>query len=116
MNIETIREYCIAKQYTTEEFPFDETTLVFKVMGKIFLAIALDNPTKVTMKCSPIYALELRESYNGIEGAWHFNKKYWNQVSLLGDIPDPLILSLIDHSYSEVVSTLPKKEQLIFKE
>ena len=103
MDIETIRDYCIRKKGTTEEFPFDNVTLVFKVMGKMYACIGLDNPEWLSLKCAPEYALELREHHSGIEGAYHFNKKYWNQVSLQGDIDDKLILSLIDHSYEEVI-------------
>ena len=96
MDIETIRDYCIRKKGTTEEFPFDNVTLVFK-------------PGWLSLKCAPEYALELREHHSGIEGAYHFNKKYWNQVSLQGDIDDKLILLLIDHSYEEVIKKFTRK-------
>lgn len=109
MNIEEIREYCISRKATTEEFPFDETTLVFKVMGKMFACIDIDNPEWLDLKCDPEYALELRERYMGIEGAFHFNKKYWNQVATEGDVPDHLIRQLIDHSYDEVVKKFTRK-------
>lgn len=109
MDIETIRDYCIRKKATTEEFPFDEVTLVFKVMGKMYACIGLDNPEWLTLKCDPEYAQELRERYPGIKGAFHFNKKYWNQVSLRGDITDRLIIKLIDHSYEEVMKKFTNK-------
>ncbi|WP_178792383.1 MmcQ/YjbR family DNA-binding protein [Bacteroidaceae bacterium] len=109
MDIETIRNYCIKKKATTEEFPFDEVTLVFKVMGKMYACIGLDDPEWLTLKCDPEYALELRELHSGIEGAFHFNKKYWNQISLRGDINDKLIFSLIDHSYEEVLKKFTRK-------
>ncbi len=109
MNVETIREYCIGKKAVKEEFPFDDVVLVFKVMGKMFACINLDNPDKLIMKCDPEYAIDLREHYDGIEGAFHFNKKYWNQVSLLGDIDDKMITNLIDHSYSEVIKKFTRR-------
>lgn len=109
MDIETIRDYCIRKKGTTEEFPFDNVTLVFKVMGKMYACIGLDNPEWLSLKCKPEYALELREHHSGIEEAYHFNKKYWNQVSLQGDIDDKLILLLIDHSYEEVIKKFTRK-------
>lgn len=80
MDIETAREYSLSKKATTEDLPFGEDVLVIRVMGKMFLCINLNTPDRITMKCEPEYALELRERYNAIEGAWHFNKKYWNQV------------------------------------
>lgn len=116
MDIETIRNYCLGKKATTEEFPFDETTLVFKVMGKMYACIALDNPLWISLKCDPEYALDLRERYSGIEGAFHFNKKYWNQVSLKGDIDGKLIKSLIDHSYEEVLKKFTRKLKQAYNE
>lgn len=113
MNIEDIREYCLGKPHATEDFPFDETTLVFRVMNKIFACISLDDVDWFCMKCDPDYAIELREQYSGITGAFHWNKKYWNQISIThGDVPDELIRRLIDHSYNEVVKKLPKKLRL----
>ena len=109
MNIEILRQYCLTKPFTTEEFPFDDVNLVFKVMNKMFLLLPLDNPVSISVKCNPDYAIELREKYRGIEGAYHFNKKYWNSVSLNHDnISDKLILDLIDHSYDQVILKLPK--------
>lgn len=75
MDIETIRDYCLAKKGTTEGFPFGEDFLVFKVMGKMTACIKLECPDLITLKCDPDYALELRDHYPGVEGAYHFNKK-----------------------------------------
>ncbi|MEG0153531.1 MAG: MmcQ/YjbR family DNA-binding protein [Cellulosilyticaceae bacterium] len=111
MNVEELRNYCLAKSCVTEEFPFDETTLVFKVCNKMFLVISLDNPTLIRLKCEPTYAIELRERYAGINAAFHFNKMHWNQVSIMGDITDKLLCSLIDHSYAQVVAKLPKSQR-----
>ena len=36
MNIESVREYCLSLPLVTEDFPFDEQTLVFRILGKIF--------------------------------------------------------------------------------
>ena len=77
-------------------------------MGNVCLH-RMDNPEWLSLKCKPEYALELREHHSGIEGAYHFNKKYWNQVSLQGDIDDKLILLLIDHSYEEVIKKFTRK-------
>ena len=109
MDIEAAREYCLSKKATTEDTPFGEDVLVIRVMGKMFLCINLNTPDRITMKCDPEYALELRERYNAIEGAWHFNKKYWNQVFLDGDADDRLIKHLMDHSYEEVINKFTKK-------
>lgn len=115
MNIEVIREYCLKKHYTDEAFPFDNATLVFRVMKKIFACIDLKRPNLVVLKCNPDYALELRDHYNGIEGAWHWNKKYWNQVYLDRDVPASLTLGLIDHSYDEVYKKIPRKTKSLYE-
>lgn len=109
MNVEKAREYCLSKKGATECLPFDDTSLVIKVMGKMFALIDLDGANTIMMKCDPEYALELRERYNAIDGAFHFNKKYWNQILFDGDADDKLIEHLIDHSYEEVLKKFTKK-------
>ncbi len=109
MDIETLRDYCLTKKAAVEEFPFDDIHLVFKVMGKMYACIDLTHADWLCLKCDPEYALELRDRHAGIEPAFHFNKKYWNQVSLRGDIDDRFIRSLIDHSYEEVLKKFTRK-------
>lgn len=109
MNIESAREYCLSKKGVTESFPFGDDLLVIKVMDKMFALISLGAGNKMCLKCNPDYAIELREKYNAIEGAFHFNKKYWNQVFFDQDANDKLIESLIDHSYEEVIKKFTKK-------
>lgn len=116
MNIEELRSYCISKKGVTEEFPFDEVTLVFKVMGKMFALVGLDNEeSKVNLKCDPEYAIELREEYsNDIFPGYHMSKKHWNTVNFSGGLNDNFVKVLVDHSYQLVIDKLPKKlkEQL----
>ena len=91
MNVETIREYCLSKKGVTESFPFDNVSLVMKVMDKMFALIDLEGANSISLKCDPERAIELREHYAGIEGAYHFNKKYWNGVYFDRDVDDKLI-------------------------
>lgn len=116
MDIESIREYCLSKKAVTECFPFDENNLVFKVMDKMFALIDLEIHDRICLKCEPEYAISLREQYNGIEGAFHFNKKHWNQVFLESDVNDRLLKELIDHSYNEVIKKFTKKQKDIYNE
>jgi predicted DNA-binding protein (MmcQ/YjbR family) len=109
MNIEEFREYCLAKKGVTEEFPFGETILVFKVMGKMFVLTSLDGDFTVNLKCDPQLAVELRERYPAVLPGYHMNKKHWNTVLINGSIPAKLICEWIDHSYSLVFDQLPKK-------
>ncbi len=110
MNIEEIREYCISKSGVEETFPFDETTLVFKVMGKMFALLPLQSENcRINLKCDPDRALELRESHHQIIPGFHMNKKHWNTVILEDGLKRVLLMELIDHSYELVVSKLTKK-------
>lgn len=108
MNIEDARLYCLGKLNATEDFPFDETTLVFRVENKIFACVDLLNTEWFCVKCDPDRAILLRDTYSQITPAWHWNKKYWNQLDI-ERLPDELVRELIDHSYSEVLRKLPRK-------
>jgi predicted DNA-binding protein (MmcQ/YjbR family) len=112
MDVIAFRSYCLAKKGVTEEFPFDEHTLVFKVMGKIFALTGLDStPFTANLKADPEYAIELREAHPDVQPGYHMNKKHWNTVNCEGILKDSLIKELIDHSYDQVVKGLPKKTQ-----
>lgn len=110
MNIEEAREYCLSLKNTTECFPFDEVSLVFKIENKMFALLALDaEEPYIALKCNPDYTEDLRERYRAVEPAYHFNKKYWNSVCFDQDADDRLIEHLIDHSYEEVLKKFTKK-------
>ncbi|MBK8848075.1 MAG: MmcQ/YjbR family DNA-binding protein [Bacteroidetes bacterium] len=111
LHIENIRIHCIKKRGVTEEFPFDQDTLVFKVLGKMFCLTSISEPSSINIKCEPEYAIELREKYEGVQPGYHMSKKHWNTIDLNSGIPDKLILQWIDDSYSLVVSSLPLKTQ-----
>ena len=115
MDIEKFREYCLSLPCVTEDFPFDETVLVFRVKNKIFACVCLDKPELGVLKCDPEYAIELRDHYMAIEPAWHWNKKYWNQIWFNRDATDEFLCKLINHSFAEVVKKLPKKDQIDLK-
>ncbi|MCF6297113.1 MAG: MmcQ/YjbR family DNA-binding protein [Flavobacteriaceae bacterium] len=116
MNIEEIRTYCLSKPSVTEDFPFDDTTLVFKVLGKMFALTGLNRqPPAINLKCDPEKAIELREEYDGIIFAgFHMNKKHWNTVEIT-NLAQKFVIELIDHSYDMVVKGMSKKlrDQLI---
>ena len=114
MDIEQIRTYCLAKKGATEDLPFDEVTLVFKVMGKIFAATSLDTTAcRINLKCDPDRALQLRASCPAITPGYHMNKKHWNTVYCTPEIKPELLKQLIDHSYELVVAGLSRKNQSI---
>lgn len=112
MNMEEVRDYCLALKNVTEDFPFDDVSLVFKVENRMFLLLSLDaDEPKISLKCDAELAEELRERYHAVEPAYHFNKKYWNSIFLNRDMPDGEIKKWINHSFQEVVAKLPKKSR-----
>ncbi|MDR2691204.1 MAG: MmcQ/YjbR family DNA-binding protein [Dysgonamonadaceae bacterium] len=112
MNIEELHEYCLAIKGATACFPFDDVSLVMKVMGKMFALIPLDDTVlQITLKCDPEQAAELRERYAYVEPAWHFNKKYWNTVYPNREMADEEVKKWIRHSVDEVIKKLPKQMQ-----
>jgi predicted DNA-binding protein (MmcQ/YjbR family) len=114
MNIEAYREYCLRKPHTTEDFPFDENVLVFRIGGKIYSLCDVNSFESANLKCDPERAVELRERYEGIVPGYHMNKVHWNTVSMNGSVPDSIIRELVDQSYDLIKASLSKKvrEQL----
>lgn len=117
MNIEEFREYCLIKAGTEDCFPFDENTLVFKVIGKMF---ALTNVSwenfSINLKCDPERAIQLREEYEEIIPGYHMSKKHWNTIDMQGMLSDKLVCELIDHSYDLVVKSLTKANRALLEE
>ena len=110
MDVELIREYCLLKKGTEECFPFDNNTLVFKVMGKVFLLLSLDaQPLRINAKCDPEQAIILRENNPNILPGYHMNKKHWNTIICDSSINQKLLKEWINHSYDLVIASLPKK-------
>ena len=112
MDFRTLRALCVAKPGVTEEFPFDETTLVFKVRGKMFALTDTEAlPLRVNLKCDPDRAVQLRDRHPEVQPGYHMNKTHWNTVDLEGDLSDEQIQEMIDHSYALVVRGLPRRLQ-----
>ena len=116
MDIEQFRAFCLNKKGVTESFPFDEDVLVFKVLNKMFALTSLkSNSLKVSLKCDPERAIELRERFESIKAAYHMNKKHWNSVDTSSLLDDKLFLELVNHSYSLVVKGLTKKDRTVLE-
>ena len=111
MNIETFRDFCIEMKGVTEEFPFDQNTLVFKVMGKMFALTNLDQFTSVNLKCLPETGVELRERFPAVLPGYHMNKRHWITVMIDGSIPDNLLKEWILESYNLVTKSLTKSQK-----
>jgi predicted DNA-binding protein (MmcQ/YjbR family) len=114
MNVEKIRDHCLIKKGVEESFPFDNSTLVFKVGGKIFLLLSLDeSPVQFNVKCQPDKAVELREKYSSVRPGYHMNKQHWNTIVCDGSAAEKLIFEWIDNSYDLIVKTLPAKTKTL---
>lgn len=108
MDIEKVRDYCLSFNKVTESFPFDETTLVFKVCGKMFALLSLDGDASLNLKNTPEKCTELRELYDAIVPGYHMNKTYWITIYLNLGLEEKLIKGLITDSYNAVCVKLPK--------
>lgn len=116
MNVEELYEICMSIKGAEDTFPFDDVSLVFKVMGKMFALLPLDTDSlQITLKCDPDTAVELREQYTCVEAAYHFNKKYWNTIYVDGTMSKEEIVRWVNHSVAEVIKKLPKKQQLEYE-
>ena len=108
MNLESFRDHCLKKEAVTEEFPFGEDTLVFKVKGKMFALTDVESFESINLKSLPEDAVELREQYPAVQPGYHMNKKHWNTVTMDGSVPDKLVKEWIDQSYNLVLKGTPR--------
>ena len=119
IDLPALREYCATLKGTEETYPFDETTLVIKVMGKMFALMPTDLPSDqaqtVSLKCDPTLAQLLRQTYPTVQPGYHLSKKHWNTVTLDGTISDDEIYEMIDNSYALVVKKIKKSEREALK-
>ena len=109
MTLEQLKKHCLSKAGAVEDFPFDFTTMTFKVGGKIFALTDInDTPLRLSLKCDPFLAQNLRAEYPAVIPGYHLNKQHWNTVILDGTITDSQLSEWIDHSYDLVFKTLTK--------
>lgn len=116
MDIKAAVQYCLNKPHAEETYPFDETTLVLKVGGKMFgLVYDRDDEIGLNLKCDPASAIALREKYSGITPGYHMNKQHWNTVIFNRDVPDDEIYKLMDYSYEIVYKSLTEKQKTLLQ-
>lgn len=110
MDLEKFRTYCIQKKGVTEEFPFGEDVLVYKVVGKMFALTSFDFES-VNLKVDPETGVELQEQHPSVRPGYHMNKKHWITVLMDGSISDKNLRQWVDNSYELVVSGLTKSQK-----
>lgn len=93
------------------DFPFGEGTSVYKIgnketgSGKMFAIIADDSrPLRVSLKCDPQLAENLRAEYETVLPGYHLNKKHWNTIICSGQLNDDEVKDLVRLSYDLVLS------------
>jgi len=107
-----LKKLCLSFPGAREEFPFDESTSVFKVAGKVFaLSPLASRPLRISLKCDPDLAVQLRRDHPAITAGYHLNKRHWNTVVLDGSVPADLVREMTEDSYDLVVAGLPRREQ-----
>ncbi|MFK8185151.1 MAG: MmcQ/YjbR family DNA-binding protein [Phormidesmis sp.] len=93
-------------------YPFGPDPLVFKVVGKMFAYVSEDDGVPlVTVKCVPFDGEILVEQFKAITPGYHMNKRHWITISLTDEIPDDMLLDLVNKSYELVVKKLTKKDR-----
>ena len=109
MDIQDLREYCLSLPHTSEDMPFDDDVIVFRVDNKIFALTSFSKSSSVNLKCDPERAIELRERFESVTPGYHMNKTHWNTVFFNQDLSDRELLELVKHSYDLIWKSLPKK-------
>jgi predicted DNA-binding protein (MmcQ/YjbR family) len=108
MRADELRDFCLAFPGSAETFPFGPETSVFKVAGKIFaLSRLAESPLRISMKCEPLLAEQLRAAHPAVLPGYHLNKRHWNTVIIDGAMPKRMIKDMVEDSYDLVVSKLP---------
>ena len=119
MDIEQVRDFTLSLLGVTEDQPFGDDVITYRIEGKIFLCLSLGGGQHDMRNSEPRLALkltherneELREQYSSVTPAWHWNKKHWSDV-YYEQLEDDLVKTIIKESYDLVVSKLPKSIRL----
>jgi len=106
MNTDSIRAYCLSFPNATENLQWGDD-LCFKIQGKIFVILGLDNP-RLCLKCSPESFAELIERED-IRPAPYVGRYKWVMLDRLGALPFGELKELIAASYGMVAAKAPKK-------
>ena len=112
MTRDELRNYCLSLTAATEDFPFGFDVAVFKVKGKMFALLPVEQkPQTISLKCDPVEVPLLRQKYEAVQPGYHLNKTHWNTVTMNSDLPDAEVLEMVEDSYLLVRQKLTKKVQ-----
>ena len=109
MNRDELLAYCTGFPAVSADYPFDETTLVFRVAGKIFALVDMGGRQgSVSLKCDPEAAGDLRMTWAAITPGYHLNKEHWNSILLDGTVPGEVLAGLVRRSWELVEAGLAR--------
>lgn len=109
MDYETLTRLVDALPGSEAGYPFGPEARVSKVGGKMFALIGEDEPLRISLKCDPDLALELRAQYPAVQPGYHLNKRHWNTIEVNAGVPDDELEELVGHSHELVAAKLPKR-------
>jgi predicted DNA-binding protein (MmcQ/YjbR family) len=109
MTFDELRATLLTYPEAVEEQPFGPGALVYKVRGKMFALVGMATPPSVSLKCNPVLATMLRDTYPAVTPGYHLNKEHWNTVVVDGSVAESELHEWITHSYDLVVRGLPKR-------
>lgn len=112
MTLDDLIAHVLTYPEAIEDQPFGPGALVYKVRGKMFALIAPESPPSISLKCNPVLATMLRDTYPAVTGGYHLNKRHWNTVVVDGSVPENELREWIEHSYDLVVKGLPKRDRV----
>ena len=100
---EHLKDHCGRKPGSTSGFPFGGEHRVFKVCGKIFAVLHVEeSPVKITLKADPELTGLLRGQYPSIQPARYFDRRYWSTLACDGTVPDDEAIEHI-HTSNDIV-------------
>lgn len=122
MNIEEVRYFALSLPGVTEDQPFGDDKITFRVEGKIFMCLWLgggkynidETMLRFACKLAPERNEELRELYSAVTPAFHWNKTHWSDV-FFEQLDTDVVESIIRESYGVIVSKLPKSVRVKYQ-
>ena len=108
MNVEQLRQFCLAMPGATEDVKWGND-LCFSVGTKMFCVTGVDSVGDgISFKCTPEKFGELTER-DGINPAAYVARYHWVSVEKADAVTPHELKDLIGNSYKLVLQKLPKK-------
>ena len=113
MNAAALRTACLAMTGAERDLPLRPGELGLqgrRARSSPSAGWTREPPLRISLKCEPGLAEQLRASHAAITPGYHLNKRHWNTVVLDGSLPDAMVRDMIEDSYDLIVAKLPKRD------